>query len=55
MKCVIENTRESERGKLPFDIELNHDINVWIRWTLELEKIYILSFEDIYKDNKNKP
>jgi hypothetical protein len=34
-----ENTREK---KLPFDIELNHDIDVWIRWTLELENIHII-------------
>jgi hypothetical protein len=31
--------REKKNGSI--DVELDHDIDVWIKWTLALEKIYI--------------
>jgi len=39
--CIVY-VKENEREKNgSIDVELDHDIDVWIKWTLALEKIYI--------------
>jgi hypothetical protein len=40
--CIIYMKKKKREEKSLFDIELNHDLDVWIRWTLELYKVHIL-------------